>query len=73
MYVVGDALLGPSVAWQIEGLFQDCFDPRQGVLTSQLPRPAPVGQPGSPVPASAVFVEDGLNRVVVRAGLPSDG
>ena len=71
-YVVGDALLGPGVAWQIEGLFQDRFDPRQGVLTSD-PPPAPVGEPGSPVPASAVLVEDGLNRVVVRAGLPSDG
>jgi uncharacterized membrane protein YfhO len=25
------------------------------------------------VPASATFVEDGLNRVVIQAGLPKDG
>jgi uncharacterized membrane protein YfhO len=25
------------------------------------------------VPASAAFLEDGLNRVVIRAGLPADG
>ena len=26
-----------------------------------------------PVPASAAFLEDGLNRVVIRAGLPAAG
>jgi len=71
-YIVGDALLGPDVPWQIEGLFQDRFDPRSGVLTSEPPPPA-AGQPGPPVLATADIVEDGLNRVVVRAGLQSDG
>jgi len=71
-YIVGDALLGPSVPWQIEGLFQDRFDPRSGVLTSEPPPPA-AGQPGPPVAATTDIVEDGLNRVVVRAGLQSDG
>jgi hypothetical protein len=71
-YVVPDALIGPSVEWQIQGLFETRFDPSKGVLTSDPPPPA-TGVPGAAVPASAVFVEDGLNRVIVRAGLPADG
>ncbi|HEY2432115.1 MAG TPA: YfhO family protein [Vicinamibacterales bacterium] len=71
-YVVGDALLGPSVEWQIQGMFQERFDPSTGVLVSDRP-PPPAGMPGAPVPKSADFLEDGLNRVVIRAGLPGDG
>jgi hypothetical protein len=71
-YVVPDAGLGPSVDWQIQGLFQPRFDPATKVLVSEQP-PAPAGTPGPPAPASATFVEDGINRVVVRAGLPADG
>jgi uncharacterized membrane protein YfhO len=29
--------------------------------------------PGPPVRPSAAFIEDGLNRVVIRAGSPGDG
>ena len=71
-YVVPDALMGPDVTWQTEGLFQPRFDPASGVLVSEAPPPAS-GIAGMPVPASAAFLEDGLNRVVVRAGLPADG
>ena len=71
-YVVPDALMGPSVTWQLEGLFQSRFDPSRGVLVSEPPPPA-AGVPGSPVFPSAAFLEDGLNRVVIRAGSPGDG
>jgi hypothetical protein len=71
-YVVGDALIGPDPDWAVEGLFQPRFDPSSGVLVSEAPPPA-AGFPGPPVASSAEFVEDGLNRVVVRAGLPADG
>jgi len=71
-YIVPDALLGPSVGWQIEGLFQERFDPSSGVLVSE-PPPPPSGRPAPPVPASATFEEDGINRVIVRAGLPAEG
>lgn len=72
VYVVPDALLGPDVDWQILGLFQPRFNPASGVLVSERPPPAS-GVPGPPVAAHAAFLEDGLNRVVVRAGLPADG
>jgi len=72
IFVVPDALIGPDVNWQIEGLFQARFDPSDGVLVSEPPPPA-AGPSGPPVPASATFLEDGLNRVVVRAGSPRDG
>jgi hypothetical protein len=72
VYVVPDALLGADVTWQIHGLFQPRFDPSAGVLVSE-PPPPPSGVPGPPAPPSAVFVEDGLHRVVVRAGTPGDG
>jgi hypothetical protein len=71
-YVVGDALMGPDPDWAVEGLFQPRFDPSAGVLVSETP-PPPAGLPGAPAAASAEFIEDGLNRVVVRAGLPADG
>jgi hypothetical protein len=71
-YVVPDALMGPDVNWQIQGLFMERFDPSRGVLVSEPPPPA-AGFPGPPVPASATFVEDGLQRVVIKAGLPTDG
>jgi Bacterial membrane protein YfhO len=71
-YVVGDAGKGDSVDWQIQGMFQERFDDRNTVLVSETP-PAAAGLPGMPVAPSAAFVEDGLNRVVVRAGLPMDG
>ena len=71
-YVVPDAFIGPDLNWQIEGLFQPRFDPSQGVLVSERP-PPPSGKPGPPVAASATFLEDGINRVVVRAGAPADG
>jgi hypothetical protein len=71
-YVVGDALLGKDPDWAVEGLFQPRFDPTAGVLVSE-PPPPPAGLPGAPVPSSAEFLEDGLNRVVVKAGLPADG
>ena len=71
-YIVGDALKGPDPDWAVEGLFQPRFDPSSGVLVSEPPPPA-AGLPGAPAPASADFVEDGLNRVVVRAALPADG
>jgi Bacterial membrane protein YfhO len=71
-YVVGDAGLGPSVEWQIQGMFQARFDPSHTILVSETPPPA-AGQPGPSAPASAAFVEDGVNRVVIRAGLPADG
>ncbi|HEX9368813.1 MAG TPA: YfhO family protein, partial [Vicinamibacterales bacterium] len=71
-YVVPDALLGPDVFWQIQGLFQARFDPAKGVLVSD-PPPPPAGMPGPAVLASATFIEDGLTRVVIRAGSPDDG
>jgi hypothetical protein len=73
-YVVPDALKGPNVIWQIEGLFMPPprFDAAAGVLVSEQP-PPPSGFPGPGVPASATFIEDGLNRVVIRATLPADG
>jgi Bacterial membrane protein YfhO len=71
-YVVPDALMGPDMNWQIQGMFQARFNPATGVLVSEPPPPA-AGVPGPSVPASATFVEDGLNRVVVRAGVPGDG
>jgi hypothetical protein len=71
-YIVPEAGLGPDFAWQLEGLFQPRFDPSKTVLVSERP-PPPAGIPGPGVPASATFVEDGLNRVIVRAGLPADG
>ncbi len=71
-YVVPDALMGPDLNWQIQGMFQVRFNPARGVLVSD-PQPAPAGVPGSPVLPSATFVEDGLNRVVIRAGSPGDG
>jgi hypothetical protein len=71
-YVVSDALRGPDVDWQIDGLFEPRFDPAAGVLVSETPPPA-AGRPGPAAAASATFVEDALNRVVIRAGLPDDG
>ena len=71
-YIVPDALRGPDVIWQIQGLFQPRFDPASGVLVSEPPPPAS-GIESMPVPQSADFLEDGLNRVVIRAGLPADG
>jgi hypothetical protein len=71
-YIVPDALMGPDITWQIEGLFQPRFDPSSGVLVSEPPPPAS-GIAGMPVPQSVAFLEDGLNRVVIRAGLPADG
>jgi hypothetical protein len=71
-YVVPEALMGPDVNWQIHGLFLDRFDSSRAVLVSELP-PPPAGTPGPPVPASATFLEDGLHRVVIRAGSPVDG
>ncbi len=71
-YVVPQALMGPDVNWQIQGMFQARFTASSGVLVSEPPPPA-AGQPGAPVAPSATFVEDGLNRVVIRAGSPGDG
>jgi len=71
-FIVADALIGGETDWAIEGLFQPRFDPSAGVLVSEPPPPA-AGAPGPGVRASAEFIEDGLNRVVIRAGLPSDG
>jgi len=71
-YIVPDALLGADVGWQLEGLFQPRFNAASGVLVSERP-PRAAGIPGPGVPSSATFVEDGLDRVVVRAGLPADG
>ncbi len=70
--VVPDALIGPSVDWQIQGMFLQRFHPSDGVLVSEPPPPV-TGFPNAPVPASTKFLEDGLNRVVVQAGLPKDG
>jgi hypothetical protein len=70
--IVPDALMGPSVEWQIQGMFLERFHPSDGVLVSEPPPPA-AGFPGTPAPPSAQFVEDGLNRVVVNAALPADG
>jgi hypothetical protein len=70
--IVPDALIGPNIEWQIQGMFLQRFHPSDGVLVSEPPPPA-TGFPGAAVPASATFVEDGLNRVVIRAGLPADG
>ena len=39
-YVVPDALMGKDVAWQLEGMFQERFDPAKGVLVSEPPPPA---------------------------------
>ena len=70
--IVPDALMGPSVDWQIQGMFLERHRPASGVLVSETP-PPPAGFPGAPGPPSATFVEDGLNRVVVSAILPADG
>ena len=72
VYVVGDAGMGPDADWQTQGLFQARFDASNSILVSETPPPA-AGFPGAPAPPSAEFVEDGINRVVVRAGLPADG
>jgi hypothetical protein len=72
--VVPDALQGPDIDWQIQGMFLQRFRPADGVLVSESEPPPPAsGFPGAAVPPSATFVEDGLNRVVVQAGLPNDG
>ncbi|MEO6237409.1 MAG: YfhO family protein [Vicinamibacterales bacterium] len=71
-YVVPQALMGPDVNWQIQGMFQARFDASSGVLVSEPPPPA-AGLAGAPVAPFATFIEDGLNRVVVRAGSPGDG
>jgi uncharacterized membrane protein YfhO len=42
------------------------------VLVSE-PPPRAAGTPGAGVAPYATFVEDGLNRVVIRAGLAADG
>jgi hypothetical protein len=70
--VVPDALMGESLEWEIQGMFLEQFNPAAGVLVSESP-PPPAGDEGPEVRASATFIEDGLNRVVVRAGLPADG
>ncbi|HEX5475777.1 MAG TPA: YfhO family protein [Vicinamibacterales bacterium] len=70
--VVPDALIGPDVRWQIEGLFQQRYDPAAGVLVSQPPPPA-AGTRGPAAPAAAAIVVDEPTRVVVRASLPADG
>jgi membrane protein YfhO len=72
VYVVPDALIGPDFRWQLEGLFQPRFHPDAGVLVSESP-PPPAGVAGPPVPASAAFEVDGVNEVIVRAGLPAEG
>src|SRR5262249_6397783 len=72
VHIVPDALRGPDVAWQIQGMFLERFDPSTGVLVSERPPPA-AGLRGLPVQPYANFLEDGLNRVVVSAGLPYDG
>jgi hypothetical protein len=69
---VPDALMGKDIAWQLEGMFQERFDPAKGVLVSEPPPPA-AGTRGPGVAPYATFVEDGLNRVVIRAGLAADG
>jgi hypothetical protein len=85
LMIVPDALIGPSVSWQIQGMFLERFHPKDGVLVSppeglppgdsglQWQPPPPAGFPGPPAPPSATFVEDGLNTLVVRATLPADG
>jgi len=65
-------LIGSRIDWQIQGMFLQRFRPSEGVLVGE-PPPPPTGFPGAPVPASATFVEDGLHRVVITAGLPNDG
>jgi hypothetical protein len=70
--IVPDALMGPNVEWQIQGMFLERFHPSDGVLVSETP-PPPAGFPNAAAPASATFVEDGINRVVVDASLPADG
>ena len=70
--VVPDALMGQDFTWEMEGLFQPRFDETKGVLVST-PPPPPAGVPGLPVSPSATFIEDGLNRVVIRATTPNDG
>jgi Bacterial membrane protein YfhO len=71
-YVVPDALIGKDPDWAVEGLFQPRFDPAAGVLVSE-PLPPAAGFPGPGVRPEATFLEDGVNRVVIRAGLPADG
>jgi hypothetical protein len=71
-YIVPNALMGPNADWAIEGLFQPRFNPASGVLVSEPPPPA-AGTPGPPQPASAAFLEDGVNAVAIRAALPADG
>jgi hypothetical protein len=70
--VVPDALMGKDFAWALEGLFQPRFDSSKGVLVTEYP-PPPSGVPGLPLSPSATFIEDGLNRVVIRATTPRDG
>jgi Bacterial membrane protein YfhO len=70
--IVPDAFIGPTVEWQIQGMFLERFHPADGVLVSD-PPPPPAGFRAPGVAPSATFVEDGLNRVVIRAGLPADG
>jgi hypothetical protein len=64
--------MGPSVEWQIQGMFLDRFHPSDGILVSEPPPPAS-GFPGAATPASAEFLEDGYQRVAVKVGLPKDG
>jgi hypothetical protein len=70
--IVADAGMGPNIEWQIQGMFLERLNPAQVLLVSE-PPPPPSGFPSPPAPASATFVEDGLNRVVIRATLPADG
>jgi membrane protein YfhO len=70
--IVSDAGIGPNVEWQIQGMFLARFKPSETILVSE-PPPPPAGFPAPPAPPSATFVEDGINRVVIRAALPADG
>jgi hypothetical protein len=70
--IVPDAFLGPSIEWEIQGMFLARFRPSDGVLVKDQP-PPPAGFPGPATPPSATFVDDGLNHVVIRATLPADG
>jgi hypothetical protein len=75
--IVPDAFRPPPgvpspVNWAIQGMFLERFRPADGVLVSETP-PPPAGSAGPPVQPYATFIEDGLNRVVIRAGLPKEG
>lgn len=69
--VVEDVVVVPRADRQIEALFRPGWDSATTAMIAS--RPAPAGEPGTPVPPQARITTDGANRVVVEAGTDAGG